>query len=102
MLALRAHAGQNENKPRPVGGCMSELNRRTMAQLALGGAAALAALSAPRRGWAQTWPARPVILIVPYPPGGVADPEARVVADALSRALGQSFVVQNKPGAAGQ
>jgi tripartite-type tricarboxylate transporter receptor subunit TctC len=81
---------------------MSELDRRAMARLALGGAAALAALSAPRRGWAQTWPARPVMLIVPYPPGGVADPEARIVADALSRALGQSFVVQNKPGAAGQ
>jgi tripartite-type tricarboxylate transporter receptor subunit TctC len=81
---------------------MSELDRRELARFALGGAAvAAASLSALDKVRAQTWPAHPVMLIVPYPPGGVADPEARIVSDALSVALGQSFVVQNKPGAAG-
>src|SRR6201999_438016 len=50
---------------------------------------------------AQAWPTRPVMLLIPYPPGGVADPEARIVADKLSAELGQPFVVQNKGGAAG-
>lgn len=81
---------------------MSELDRRELTRLALGGAAmAAVSLSTLGKARAQTWPARPVMLIVPYPPGGVADPEARIVSDALSVALGQSFVVQNKPGAAG-
>jgi tripartite-type tricarboxylate transporter receptor subunit TctC len=41
------------------------------------------------------------MLIVPYPPGGVNDPEARIVGQALAEKLGQPFVVQNKPGATG-
>ncbi|CAP42588.1 Bug family tripartite tricarboxylate transporter substrate binding protein [Bordetella petrii] len=47
------------------------------------------------------YPERAVTMIVPFPPGGVADTVARPVADALSRELGQSVVIENKAGAGG-
>ena len=50
---------------------------------------------------AQTWPDKPIMMIVPFPPGGVADTVARPVAEALGRALKQTVVVENKPGAGG-
>jgi tripartite-type tricarboxylate transporter receptor subunit TctC len=50
---------------------------------------------------AQTWPAKPVRFIVPFPPGGATDVAARAVSDRLSRALGQQFVVENRAGASG-
>jgi tripartite-type tricarboxylate transporter receptor subunit TctC len=48
-----------------------------------------------------TWPSRPITLIVPFPPGGVADIVARPFADALSRELKTPVVIENKPGAGG-
>lgn len=50
---------------------------------------------------AQDFPARPIELIVPYPPGGSSDALARAIGPALERALKQTFVVVNKPGAGG-
>lgn len=50
---------------------------------------------------AQTWPAKPVRLVVPVSPGGTTDMLARVVGQALSQNLGQGMVVESKPGAAG-
>ncbi|WP_158215350.1 Bug family tripartite tricarboxylate transporter substrate binding protein [Candidimonas nitroreducens] len=48
------------------------------------------------------YPSRPITLIVPYPPGGGIDPAARIYADALEKALGQTIVIQNQGGASGQ
>jgi len=50
---------------------------------------------------AQSWPARPVRLIVPFPPGGSTDVAARALADKFTRALGQQFIVDNRAGAGG-
>ena len=48
-----------------------------------------------------TWPDRPITMIVPFPPGGVADTVARPVADALARELKQTIVIESKTGAGG-
>src|SRR5262245_6704106 len=50
---------------------------------------------------AQGWPARPVTLIIPFPPGGSTDIVGRIAADALAKELGQPFVVDNRGGAGG-
>ena len=50
---------------------------------------------------AQSWPQKPVRLIVGYPPGGTTDLIARPMADRLTKALGQSVLVENKAGGAG-
>ena len=47
------------------------------------------------------WPARPITMIVPFPPGGLADLVARPVAEAMSRELGQPVIIENKAGAGG-
>ncbi len=68
--------------------------RRTV----LGGMAA-ATLAAP--AFAQAWPARPLRLVVGFPPGGTTDLAARVLIEPLSQRLGQNVVVENRPGGAG-
>lgn len=50
---------------------------------------------------AQPWPARPVTVVVPYPPGGTNDIVARLYAERLGKILGESFLVDNRGGAAG-
>ncbi len=72
---------------------MNLLNRRALV-------AVLAATLA-SAGWAQSFPSKPLRIVVPFGAGGVADLTARTVAQKLSQSLGQPVVIENKPGAGG-
>jgi tripartite-type tricarboxylate transporter receptor subunit TctC len=50
---------------------------------------------------AEDWPTRPIHIVVPFPAGGSADVQSRMIADELAKALGQPVIVDNKPGAGG-
>ncbi len=67
---------------------------RTLLALA---AATLVALPA----WAQTYPTKPVRIIVPFSAGGPADIYARYLGQRLEKSMGQSFVIENRPGGGG-
>ena len=73
-----------------------KLPRRRFLRLAAG-AAAVPAVS--RIARAQTYPSRPVRVIVPFAPAGTTDILARLIGQWLSEQLGQSFIVENRPGA---
>ena len=77
-------------------------NRRLALTLALILALALGASAAAPLALAQSYPSRPVTLVVPFPPGGGTDTGGRVIAEQLSRRWGQTVIVENKGGAAGQ
>jgi tripartite-type tricarboxylate transporter receptor subunit TctC len=74
------------------------LPRRHILHLA---AAAVTLPTVSRFAWAQAYPTRSVRWIVPFPPGGVTDITARLIGQWLSDRLGQPFVIENRPGAAG-
>ena len=69
--------------------------------LALAALVAVAPLSAPSPVFAQSFPSKPVKLVVPFPPGGSLDNVGRLLAQKLSEAWGQQVVGENKPGAGG-
>ena len=78
--------------------------RQLIGQAAVLAAAAMTGLASRARAAAPTdepWPTRPLTMIVPFPPGGVADLVGRPVAAALERTLGQPVVVENRAGAGG-
>ena len=73
------------------------MNARTLVTATVCALAALYAAGAT----AQAWPAKPIRLMVPFPPGGSTDIVARIVAQKLSEQLGQAIVIENRGGAGG-
>ena len=64
--------------------------------------AGIAIVSASLPAWAQAWPAKPVRVIVPYPPGDTADTIVRLIAQKITERIGQPLLVDNRAGASGQ
>jgi tripartite-type tricarboxylate transporter receptor subunit TctC len=75
---------------------MTTIPRRKFLHLTAG---AVVALGLPRLAHAETYPARPVHIIVGFPPGAASDINARLIGEWLSQRLGQQFIVDNRPGA---
>jgi tripartite-type tricarboxylate transporter receptor subunit TctC len=75
-----------------------KFNRRKFMKLAT---AAVAWPAVSRMARAQAYPARPVRIVCGFPPGGINDTYARLLGQSLSQRLGQSFIVENRPGAGG-
>jgi tripartite-type tricarboxylate transporter receptor subunit TctC len=63
--------------------------------------AALLTILAATNGWSQSYPSKPVRILTGFPPGGPTELIGRVVADHLTKAMGQPFYIEGKPGAAG-
>src|SRR5450631_4038150 len=89
---------RGNDRPHPKTPSSGQHPRRRFLGLAAG-AAALPAVS--RIAWAQAYPTRPVRIIVGFPAGGSGDIIARLMGQWLSERLGQTFIIENRPGAAG-
>jgi tripartite-type tricarboxylate transporter receptor subunit TctC len=89
---MRSTTRAGEDLFSPMPSTSFPLSRRAL--IAAGAALALSAR-------AQSWPAHPIRVIIPYPPGGVSDLVARAVGEKLATALGQPVIVDNKAGASG-
>jgi tripartite-type tricarboxylate transporter receptor subunit TctC len=76
------------------------MHRRTCLTIAAALAAAAATISAPS-AFAQAFPSKPVRVVVPFTPGSATDILGRAVSEKLAAALGQPFIVENRPGAGG-
>ena len=74
-----------------------EVPRRTFLHLA----AVAAALPVASPGWAQTYPSRPITIVIAFPPGGSTDVIGRILSERMRPSLGQSVVIENVGGANG-
>src|ERR1700728_4154626 len=93
--ALRSWRGAREDEPQSIGGsAMTKLTRRAV----VGG---LAGLTVSKARAQSDWPSRTITIVHGFSAGGPSDIIARVIADGLQRALGQSVIVEPRPGASG-
>ncbi|HET9402948.1 MAG TPA: tripartite tricarboxylate transporter substrate-binding protein [Burkholderiales bacterium] len=69
--------------------------------LAVAAAVATTGLSLPLQSIAQQWPEKPVRILVPFPPGGGTDIQARLLSTAFQKSMGQNFLIENRTGASG-
>src|SRR5262245_41022120 len=95
-MNIQVEAGRHGCAGRTSSIGLSMMFARALATLCLAASVAASGAAA-----AQTLPARPVTLVVPYPPGGATDAIARIIQDSLSQALGQQVVIENIGGAGG-
>src|SRR6516225_2904397 len=98
--SIRSKAATPRRRPAPRGNerrLVTQHPRRRILSL-VAGATALPAIS--KTAGAQTYPTRPVRIIVGFPAGGTTDLTARVTGQWLSQRLGQPFIIENRPGAA--
>jgi tripartite-type tricarboxylate transporter receptor subunit TctC len=86
------------NRPAPKTPSSGQHPRRRFLALTVG-AAALPAIS--HIAWAQSYPTRPITMIVPFPAGGPADAVARIIAEQIRSSLGQPVIIENVSGAGG-
>jgi tripartite-type tricarboxylate transporter receptor subunit TctC len=86
--------GTGGNHTDPIGGNVT--SDRLLAVIAL------ACCTVFSSAWGQTYPAKPIRLISPYPPGGGTDATARIIAEALSNQMGQQVIVDSRGGASGR
>ena len=68
-------------------------------RIVLAGSAAAALAALPGAGWSQAWPAKPVKIVIGFPPGATSDILARTIAEKLTPVFGQPVLVESKPGA---
>ncbi|EPR21157.1 hypothetical protein L905_07175 [Agrobacterium sp. TS43] len=80
---------------------MKHLFKRRAVLAGLAGALAAGLPFSPADANAQEWPSGTITFIAPFPPGGTSDANSRIMAEALSKRLGQTVVVENRPGANG-
>jgi len=84
-----------------LGGLMSAFNSNRRQLLQVGALSSLGMSLGLSNALADTWPTKPVRFLVPFAPGGTSEIVARSVAAELTKQLGQSVYVENKPGGAG-
>lgn len=82
-------------------GCIARTAHARRALLAAFAVAAIVIGGAPGIAFAQDYPAKPVRIVIPYPPGGASDVTARILAQKLGEAWGQQVIADNRPGANG-
>ena len=97
--AIRSYAAVEIRGVKVTRETMRSAHRPTIMRIAA--ALALSAVVLPGTAHAQSWPTKPIRLLVGFPPGGPTDIVARIVGEKISSQVGQQVVVDNRPGAAG-